>query len=921
MLLSLKKYTYHILFVSLLLLIWGIFGYRYWLKNYAADSWELVPASAVLVIDSTNPLNLWKEWQKKNGSGIHTLPDIHQLLTRLYSLAEYDGDIQNFFSDKHILTSLHVTTRNNFDYVFFLPIRSEQEQQVITSLLQEYKSSSRYKIQSRTFQEHQITEVAVPASKLSFSFFFHHNHLIGSYTPFLIEDVIRNINKSLTLQKNAWSQIKEDYQSRSSGLQVYVQSAALPRFLHVFTDQPFNTSLSILQDYAQSSGLAYKASKQEIRLDGSSKISKEEKEAYFLSVFKDQQPQPLSCLPLIPNHTAALLHWGFHDPKKLAFSLEKYWEASDAQMVKAQEKLRTHYHISPSAFTQWMGKEITLAFLENTRSQPEKLLFIQAKDILLAQQLVDGITSKINDADKSAPYSETFANTPIRQIALPDFPAAMLGPSFSGFEQCFYAPVENYIVFAESVQSLKKLIYDIEADNVWGYSSKKKALLKKAAIHDNVGVFIASSRLWPLLHKYATPAWKQSMQTYSARLKDLTYITLQMTHEEEEIFQTNLLIQVEEKILAGHEQNKVLVNATSTIDHSLQTPPFIVKNHVDKSREILAQDVNNQLYLINNQGKTLWKKPLRTTIISDIQQIDLFKNNKLQYLFATPSAIHAIDRNGNMVSGFPLRLPDTVHIHTLAAFDYDNSHDYRFLASDRRGDLYLYSRDGKLLDGWNPLSLPYGYGLSSAASHMRIQGKDYIIIPQANGIIQVLNRKGKPYNGFPFLINDRIHNPLFIEAGINVQETAISALTDNGEITTFNLAGEILSQRQLYRPDKATAFKAVIEATGKDWLVARQDNDKLSILDKEGKTLFEKEYPSPRSTLIQLYDFGAGLRIIAITDLIQKQTFLYDYTGRLISDQSIKNSQLISILYQENQDRLLIYRSDGQELGMVTIRL
>jgi hypothetical protein len=233
----------------------------------------------------------------------------------------------------------------------------------------------------------------------------------------------------------------------------------------------------------------------------------------------------------------------------------------------------------------------------------------------------------------------------------------------------------------------------------------------------------------------------------------------------------------------------------------------------------------------------------------------------------------------------------------------------------------LYSKEGKLLEGWNPLRLPYGYGLGSAASHIRIQGKDYLVVPQANGIIQVLTRKGKPYEGFPFLINDRIHNPLFIEAGMNSQTTTITALTDNGEITTFNLQGELVSQRQLYRPDKSTVFKTIIEASGKDWLVARQDNKKLSILDKEGKTLFEKEYASPRHTLVQLYDFGAGLRIIAITDPLEKQTFLYDYSGRLISEQFIKNSHPVSMLYQENQDKLLIYRSDGQELGLITIGL
>jgi len=917
----LKKYTYHLLFVSLLICIWGIFGYQYWKNHNAFDSWKLVPGSAVLVVESTNPLQLLKQWQKQDKRGIHTLPDIQTLFTRLYSVAEYNGDIQDFFADKRILTSLHITTRNNFDYVFFMPVRSQKEQAAIKDLIQEFKDSKRYKIHTRNFQEQQITEISVPSSKLSFSYFLHQNHLIGSYTPFLIEDVIRSLDKPLSLQENAWSMIKEGYKNTSSEFQVYVQAAALPGFLHVFTDQTLARSLSLLQDYAQSSSLAYKHSGHEIRLDGSSIVSKEENKPHFLSVFKNQRPQPLSCLPLVPNYTAVLIHWGFDDAKKLAFSLQNYWVANDAQMVQAQEKLRTHYHISPSAFTQWMGKEIALAFVENARSTSEKLLFIQAKDIQLAQKSLHSVSANINSADDKAPYAETFAGTPIREIALPDFPAAMLGPSFSGFQQCFFAPIGKYIVFAESVQSLKKLLNDIETENVWEYSTGKQALLKKADAQDNIGIFISTPRVWPLLHSYATPAWKKSMQTYASEIKEIAYVALQMRHQQDETFQTELLIGLEENISEAKEQNKFLVSATSTTEHSLQIPPYMVRNHIDKSREILAQDVNNQLYLINNKGKILWKKPLQETIVSDIQQIDFFRNNKLQYLFATSSHIYAIDRNGNLVAGFPIKLPDAEHIHTISAIDYDNSRDYRFLASDRKGDLYLYGKDGKLLDGWNPLKLPYGYGLGSAASHIRIEGKDYIIVPQANGIIQVLTRKGKPVEGFPFLINDRIRNPLFIEAGMNTQKTTITALTDNGEITTFNLQGELVSQRQLYRPDKTTLFKSVIEASGKDWIVARQDNKKLSLLDKEGKTLFEKEYSSPKNTLVQLYDFGAGLEIIAITEPVEKQTFLYDVTGRLITEQAIKNSMPISMLYQENQHKLLIYRSDGPELGIITISL
>ena len=239
--------------------------------------------------------------------------------------------------------------------------------------------------------------------------------------------------------------------------------------------------------------------------------------------------------------------------------------------------------------------------------------------------------------------------------------------------------------------------------------------------------------------------------------------------------------------------------------------------------------------------------------------------------------------------------------------------------SDTKGNLFLCNKQGKLLEGWNPL--PLGYRLNSPAMHIRIRSKDYIIVSQANGVIQALNRKGIPYPGFPLVLNARLHNPLFLEAGIEADETIFTTITDNGEILSFNLLGKIVSRRQFYRPSRETVFKLCLEASQKDWLISRQDGRKISLLDKQGKLLFEKEYDVSEQPIIQYYDFGADLKVIAITHPAEQQTYLYDDTGKPIGEGTIKNNRPLAILYVENFDKLLIYRASKQEAGLVSVKV
>ena len=69
------------------------------------------------------------------------------------------------------------------------------------------------------------------------------------------------------------------------------------------------------------------------------------------------------------------------------------------------------------------------------------------------------------------------------------------------------------------------------------------------------------------------------------------------------------------------------------LDARMSMKPAIVVNHNTENVNFSLQDEGNTIYLINDVGRILWKLPIEGGSNSEVYQVDMFKNRKLQYLF------------------------------------------------------------------------------------------------------------------------------------------------------------------------------------------------------------------------------------------------------------------------------------------------
>lgn len=894
------------------------------------DVWALVPESAALVYETSSlPLTWESLYSSDLWPNLQTVESFRKLEQRM-QLLDSLVDLDSYFGSKQLLISTHVVAKDAFDFSFFFRMENTREYNAALRALKRLTERPGIRTDSRMFNGFQISELIDQESGLQFSYLIHKNVFAGSFTPFLVEDVVRNIETefdSLSFQYHN-AQVADFPKLADDEGNLYLNTDKLPLLLSVFTSNEVLSQLQPLADLSRTLFMDVNLTGSQLLLNGFSEFPKDGGN-YWLNTFDGEDPQPIGLYGYVPERTAMLYHIGINDGAGWLSRLYQQQRRSDdkvvQQTVRYRQYLQDYYGIAPEELANWLGNEVGLLLLESIDvDQPDKVMILQASDTALAREQLRQLENRLKQDAGTPSYQERFAGYLINEVSYKEFPSTILGPMALGFEQCFYLITERYVIFANSIRALKRLIADREAENTWEKSIQEVRFLETSLDRSNVSLLINTSRSWRLLLDKLSPEWRTFATSHETFLKSYDHVAVQFSQTEGDYY-TSIALNYRPMSEGDRDRDQFRDDSRLFVDHTLSTKPFVVRDHTDQTLEVLFQDEASQLYLSELNGDLQWKDSLGVAITSEVYQIDYYNNGKLQYLFATDSAIHLVDRNGDYVSGYPSYLPEGVRVEHFSLVDYDNSKNYRFIVADQEGRLWMFNQERENLEGWNPnntLSAP----LASQVFHLRVRNKDFIVAIQEDGEIYVLNRRGQPYAGFPINLKIPINSPAYVELGSTAGNTKITTVSSMGEIIAFNLEGNITLREQLYRPSPEARFQLSLDALGKTFVIIRQDEQVFGVLDYRGKLLFEKNFLSPAALArgqleVQYYNFGAGNELFAVTDQVQEFTYLFSAQGILIKDRPIESSYPVGILFYENENRYQVFRNFENEFSVLSFSL
>lgn len=151
------------------------------------------------------------------------------------------------------------------------------------------------------------------------------------------------------------------------------------------------------------------------------------------------------------------------------------------------------------------------------------------------------------------------------------------------------------------------------------------------------------------------------------------------------------------------EQGEVIFRVDSTIH--VNKGPFKLYDVNLKSDVYLEQLPNMFLRYSDSKKKGIWAVPFETPLCGMVEQIDLYKNGRLQMLFASGNKLFLLDRTARYVRGFPAKLKKEVVLGPKV-IDVNNSKEYSVLVLNADNTISWYDIYGKPMKGWKDIKAP-----------------------------------------------------------------------------------------------------------------------------------------------------------------------------------------------------------------------
>ncbi len=423
-----------------------------------------------------------------------------------------------------------------------------------------------------------------------------------------------------------------------------------------------------------------------------------------LILIKNIKPQKLSLPKIVPENFSSYLGFPIDNMQQLEDNFKRF-------------SRRVNLPINETNFSTLNNlNEVAWIF-----SAGEKSIAFRIDDI---EDNFPDFLSMENEAKKFRAFSYYPARVPPNLQVLINVFGDKIDPKWG----CWY---ENLLIMSETESGLKNILGSYLDRNTLDRLPEFKNLQEKLADEN--------SFLWIGNTKNLVKYWQQNKTPKNIKNLSLKAFPLSAFQGVAENDFTHLFFSLEKNLTS---KNKVGVKNAYTLELNKPSiiPPQWFKNHRNKGMDVVVQDSENVLYLFSNTGKLYWKKKLSGKIIGKIREVDLYKNNRWQLAFRTADRLMILDRNGKIVKPFNIKLPKSTNPLPLSIFDYDNNRNYRFLIAQDRS-LLMYNNRGKLLSGFTLKKV--NADIITSPKHIRLQGKDYILIPLENYTLKIVSRTGK----------------------------------------------------------------------------------------------------------------------------------------------------------------------------------
>jgi len=897
----LKRFLYAGIFAVVCLGLLTLFLVKRFDKTAAVEVQQAIPGDAILFAENIDYQYLEKSFLNDNPMWIDFLnmagrEDLDSLIDLTFGQIHSSGSLEDFLRKEGLNLSIHKLGKDQLTPLFYLvyaELHGDHEfEQMILTLLEDKAMVHERKYETETLYDVSGVPGMIPGK---FSFTCTGGLCLISPSEMLVEEAVRTIHAGTGHMETGLQKVRETA-GRYVHANVYLHYEKLPELFYPIVKGTEWDRLGVLANLASWGELDLDIKKDAVILNGMTHA--DPNTPLFLGAFAGQTPVRMELQKVLPSGIGHFLHLGIGDRTQFKEKILKYMKGLGLAQEYENEaqRLEQLYGFNPlDDLSRILDDEMAWFSIEGeTLSKEEELLVIETRSrsetVEVVMRWVEQYLQLHAFDMRSLRHVYQLDNQSSYNIySLPDlfFKGSLPGSLFNSYFTVF----ENYLIFGPSVEVLSRVIYQNVLHKTFVSDPVFEEISDYLSNRSNLTLFFRPFAFLDYKQELLGGPMEGKLDKMELFFRRIPGVIIQYSTEGDLMYHSmsfKYTSQVRDKAHTVWE---------SLIDTAVIIKPALVLNHNTSEKEIFVQDVSGKIYLINSAGRILWKQPVEGPILGSVQQVDYYKNGKLQYLFNTSEKIHLIDRNGNYVERYPIVLRSSA-TSPLALFDYDNNRDYRLFVATRDRRIYVYDIAGNLITGWKfGKTESHVYG---EIQHFRVQGKDYIVVRDQNRSY-FLNRRGRERISPQQRVWFSPQNPVNLDMNIREAKPRWISTDSSGNIMAVYLDGTVST----LRPGQASSghfFRLEdLDSDGiPEFILA--ENNVITVTKQDGERIFNFKVRGAISEMPDIYKFSAADVKIGITDRSRNLIYLLNADGSLYEGFPLEGATRFSIGYFKGSD-------------------
>ena len=670
------------------------------MADMRGDAIKAVPADAVMVYDFASFDDV--KGVCADGSGFSDFINGESQLVKFIKMCS------QVKSDDGAILSLHYSAKNTVSFLFVLSVENQEDREDLKEHLADFCSG----VINKKYSGITISKAVIPG----ISYSFYNNYLITSTSHVTVESSIRHLeSKTSILDNPLYSSMAK---SVGGKVILHINHQNIGKLFSGAVNYGYLGRATFFSSFASWSSFTIDPMGSAFYCDG--KLLSTAGVGNFSNVFSLQKSRSTDVLDILPHNTEYVITMPLYSPEAYLESYVSYLEAikkmKDYSYLNSVAPERIGETISPKQwFLDMEVEEIAVASIPDEKGG-ERVVMMKVEDPS-GMKLYKG-------------YLKT-----------------LLGRLFTPTTEESFSVIGKWVVVG-SERMVEKMAAQVENELFFSLEMYLNQTPAASICKDQISALgvVNLSRCADSLGKYFKEEYSREL-VGGVDENNFNYLTFSLVNDGKGVIPHVKWYFEDLEVLPQPPVAEISTSSAAVYDDAvLEVPqgPFPVKNFINGKGNYLQQLDDDKLRLLDENKRGVWTVPFEGRLCGFVEQVDHYKNNKLQMLFCSGNRLCMLDRLGRWVKSYPLQLPKGVALGPKV-YDFEGNRSYTLMVLHTDNTIGMYDIGGRAISSWTSLAI--SEKIVSMPEMLEMGGERYWVVRTGYQTI-ICNSAGAPVADF-----------------------------------------------------------------------------------------------------------------------------------------------------------------------------